>query len=116
VLALGLALALGLGGGPPLRAAHAGDDAQVAAAEAALAAGDARRAIEIYRGLVEAPGGDADATFQHGLGLALLAYGDPNGAAAALRVAVRIAPTAARRIALADALLRAVREASREGR
>lgn len=111
VVVLALGLALGLGGGPPLRAAHAGDDAQVAAAEAALAAGDARRAIEIYRGLVEAPGGDADASLQHGLGLALLAYGDPNGAAAALRIAVRIAPTAARRIALADALLRAVREA-----
>jgi len=110
-LRLALALSLGLAGSGPAPAARAGDEAPVAAAEAALAAGDARRAVELYRGLVEAPGGDADATLQGGLGLALLADGDPNGAAAALRIAVRIAPTAARRIALAEALLGAVREA-----
>ncbi len=108
-LALALSLCLAADGHAPV--ASAGDEAQLAAAAAALAAGDARRAVELYRGLVEAPGGDADASLQNGLGLALLADGDPNGAAAALRIAVRIAPTAARRIALAGALLGAVREA-----
>ncbi len=97
--------------GPGLRDAVAADEAQVAAAEAALRAGDAHRAVELYRGLVAAPGGEADAALQTGLGTALLADGDPNGAAAALRVAVRIAPTASRRVTLAKSLLGAVREA-----
>ncbi len=108
-LAYGLALLLGWGGASS--AAHAGDDATVGAAEAALAAGNAHRAVEIYRGLVAAPGGDTDARLAEGLGKALLADGDPNGAAAALRIAVRLAPTPERRATLATALLGAAREA-----
>ena len=89
-------------------AARAGDD--VEAAEAALAKGDVRAALDALRRLAAAPGGAEDVRVQAGLGTALLRADDPQGAVAAWSVVVKRRGTDLDRIALAEALLGTARQ------
>jgi tetratricopeptide (TPR) repeat protein len=87
--------------------ARAEDD--VAAAEALLAKGDAPAAATAFRRLAEAPGGDADARVQSGLGTSLLFDADPVSAIEPLSAAVRLRADPLDRLRLAQSLVGAAR-------
>ncbi len=94
---------------PSFPSAWAGRDEDVAAAEALLAQGKAQEAVEAFRRLADAPGGE-DPSIQAGLGRACVAAGDPESALPPLRTVARTRGTPADRILLAEALLSVARD------